>query len=43
MFRTTRSYSGEPAGFSTLSDRIQRMLTETLGGLDGQYRDSGPR
>jgi HSP20 family protein len=28
------------AGSSQLTDRIQRMLSETLGGLDWQYRDS---
>src|SRR5438046_7430007 len=37
MFVTTRNYTREPA---TLSDRIQRVLNETLGGLDWQYRDS---
>src|SRR5919204_1351933 len=41
MFLTTRNYSREPgSGFSQLSDRIQRVLNETLGGLDWQYRDS---
>lgn len=37
MFVTTRNYTREPA---TLSDRIQRVLNETLGGLDWLYRDS---
>ena len=35
MFLTT-TRNGLPA----LSDRVQRMLNETLGGLDWQYRDS---
>jgi HSP20 family protein len=35
MFLTT-TRNGIPA----LSDRVQRMLNETLGGLDWQYRDS---
>jgi HSP20 family protein len=41
MYLTTRNYSRESgSGFSSLSDRIQRVLNETLGGLDWQYRDS---
>ena len=41
MFLTTRNYSREAGtGIPTLSDRIQRMVNETLGGLDWQYRDS---
>ncbi|HLZ46653.1 MAG TPA: Hsp20/alpha crystallin family protein [Gemmatimonadales bacterium] len=41
MFLTTRNYSREAgAGLSHLSDRIQRVLNETLGGLDWQYQDS---
>ncbi|HXM38016.1 MAG TPA: Hsp20/alpha crystallin family protein [Gemmatimonadales bacterium] len=41
MFLTTRNFSRESAtGLSPLSDRIQRLLTETLGGADWQYRDS---
>ena len=36
----TRNYSRDAAGASSLSDRIQRMVNETLGGLDWQYRDS---
>jgi len=41
MFLTTRNYSRESgAGLSHLSDRIQRVLNETLSGLDWQYRDS---
>lgn len=41
MFLTTRNYSREAgAGVSHLTDRIQRVLNETLGGLDWQYRDS---
>ena len=41
MFLTTRNYSREAGtGLSHLSDRIQRVLNETLGGLDWQYQDS---
>src|SRR2546423_14098175 len=41
MFLTTRNYSRESGtGASHLSDRMQRMLNETLGGLDWQNRDS---
>jgi HSP20 family protein len=41
MFLTTRNFSREPAtGLAPLNDRIQRLLTETLGGADWQYRDS---
>jgi HSP20 family protein len=41
MFLTTRSVGREAGnGVATLTDRIQRMLNETLGGLDWQYRDS---
>lgn len=41
MALMTRSYSREPRmGISSLGDRIQRVLNETLGGLDWEYRDS---
>lgn len=41
MFLTTRNPSRESAtGLTPLSDRIQRMLSETLGGTDWLYRDS---
>jgi HSP20 family protein len=41
MFLTTRSSPREQAaGLGHLSDRMQRLLSETLGGLDWQYRDS---
>ena len=41
MFLTTRSHTREPgAGITQLTDRLQRALNETLGGLDWQYRDS---
>ena len=41
MALVTRSYSREPRmGISSLGDRIQRVLNETLGGLDWEYRDS---
>jgi len=41
MFLTSRNYSREPGtGLSQLNDRMQRLLNETLGGLDWQYRDS---
>jgi HSP20 family protein len=41
MFLTSRSYARESgAGFSHLSNRIQRAINETLGGLDWQDRDS---
>ena len=41
MFLTSRNYSREPGtGLSHLNDRMQRLLNETLGGLDWQYRDS---
>jgi HSP20 family protein len=41
MFLTTRNYSRDAGtGVSNLTDRIQRMVNETLGGLDWQYRDS---
>src|SRR2546426_7148484 len=41
MLLTRSSYARESgAGLSHLSDRIQRALNETLGGLDWQYRDS---
>jgi HSP20 family protein len=41
MFLTTRNYSREAGrGVSNLTDRIQQMVNETLGGLDWQYRDS---
>jgi HSP20 family protein len=41
MFLTRSSYARESgAGLSHLSDRIQRALNETLGGLDWRYRDS---
>lgn len=41
MFLSTRNYSREPGtGLSHLSDRMQHLLNETLGGLDSQYRDS---
>lgn len=41
MFLTTRNPSRESAtGLAPLSDRIQRMLSETLGGTDWLYRDS---
>lgn len=42
MFLTTRNFSREAgAGLSHLSDKIQRVLNESLGGgLDWQYRDS---
>jgi HSP20 family protein len=41
MFLTTRNFSRESAtGLAPLNDRIQRLLTETLGGADWQYRDS---
>ena len=39
MFLTTRNFSREATGLSPLSDRIQRLLSETLGGTDWQYRD----
>src|SRR5438874_5444669 len=38
MFPTTRNYSRESG--VELTDRIQRVLNETLGSLDWQYRDS---
>ncbi len=38
MFLTSRNYARDPG--ANLGDRLQRMLTETLGGLDWQYRDS---
>ena len=38
MFPTTRNYSRESG--RELTDRIQRVLNETLGSLDWQYRDS---
>jgi len=41
MFLTSRNSSREPGtGLSHLNDRMQRLLNETLGGLDWQYRDS---
>ena len=41
MFLTARNYSREAGrGVSNLTDRIQQMVNETLGGLDWQYRDS---
>jgi HSP20 family protein len=41
MFLTTRNYSRDAGtGVSHVTDRIQRMVNETLGGLDWQYRDS---
>src|SRR6266513_2590864 len=41
MFLTTRNYARESgAGLPHLSDRMQRVLNETLSGLDWQYRDS---
>ena len=41
MFLTTRSYSRDPGtGLSHLSDRIQRLVNETLGGTDWHYQDS---
>jgi HSP20 family protein len=40
MFLTTRTYREPSAGMTQLTDRIQRALNETLGGLDWQYRDS---
>lgn len=41
MFLATRNYSRDAGtGVSNLTDRIQRMVNETLGGLDWQYRDS---
>jgi HSP20 family protein len=40
MFLTTRNSREAGAGLSHLSDRIQRVFNETLGGLDWQYRDS---
>lgn len=41
MFLTTRGFSRESAGgVSPLSEQIQRLLSETLGGADWQYRDS---
>ena len=41
MFLTTRNYTREAGrGVSNLTDRIQQMVNETLGGLDWQYRDS---
>jgi len=41
MFLTTRNYARESgAGLPHLTDRIQRVLNETLSGLDWQYRDS---
>jgi HSP20 family protein len=40
MFLTTRNLSRElGANFSPFADRVQRLLSETLGG-DWQYRDS---
>lgn len=39
MFVTTRS-SRESGNLPTLSDRIQRLVNETMGTFDWQYRDS---
>jgi HSP20 family protein len=43
MFLTTRNSSREQqqsTGLAPLNDRIQRLLSETLGGSDWLYRDS---
>src|SRR5438093_6626785 len=41
MFLTTRNSPRDAGvGLSNLSDRIQRVLNETLGSFDWQYRDS---
>jgi HSP20 family protein len=41
MFVTTRRPSRDVGlGLTTLSDRIQRMLNDTLGGMDWQYGEN---
>lgn len=41
MFMVTRNLGRDSStAFAPFADRVQRLLNETLGGLDWQYRDS---